>query len=121
MPVSLGHSHHESVFRNVDFQLFYNHFDVLGSPRLGLLLVQGSCSFSNADIFQNHFNCLFTIFIQNLEFLAEVIEDLSVGSVAIGRNEVDFAISAELVDFQLLFMGHASSNNHLEPAHQGKI
>lgn len=79
------------------------------------------CSFSNADILQNHFNCLFTIFIQNLEFLAEVIEDLSVGSVAISRNEVDFAISAELVDFQLLFMGHASSNNHLEPAHQGKI
>lgn len=79
------------------------------------------CPFSNADILQHHFHCLFSVFVQNLEFFAEVIEDLSVGSVAIGRNEVDFAISAKLVDFQLLFMGQASSNNHLEPAHQGKI
>jgi hypothetical protein len=79
------------------------------------------CSFSNTDVLQNHLNSLFSIPIQYLELFAEVIEDLSVRTIAISRDEVDLAISAKLVDLQLQLMRQTGSDDHLEPAHQRQI
>ena len=75
------------------------------------------CSLSNTDVLQNHLKSLFSILVQYLELFAEVIEDLSIRTIAVSRDEVDLAISAKLVDFQLLLMRQTGSDDHLEPPH----
>lgn len=78
-------------------------------------------SFGNGDIFKDDFHGLLSISIQDLEILSKVIKYLSIGPVAIGREEEYLATSAKLVQSQLLLMRNTGGNHHFEPSNRRKI
>lgn len=63
-------------------------------------------------ILDEAFNCLFTIFIQHFEFLAEIIEYVSVGSFSFYGNKFDAILSTIVVQQNnLAIIMHCSDYN----------
>ena len=73
-----------------------------------------NCFLSSRDILQYDLHSLLSVFIQHLELLPEIIEDLSEGPKGVRRYKFDSIRTAVLIDLYLLLMAESSCDYHLE-------
>lgn len=86
--------------------VFFGHtFDPCDSDsltvfvRMPLLIEQGNNTlFSVGNVLDHHFNCVFSVLVQNLKICTEIVEMLSEWSIAIGNDELDTVFMAVCVD-----------------------
>ena len=65
------------------------------------------------DILDDHLDWLLTVFIEYLEFVAEVVEDPALSSPAIGTDESDIGLSADFVHEELLLEFDVSGEHYI--------